>query len=105
MTKVRGLASRAGGDHVADLDLTIGDNHPRHQALDQLALLLPCGLIKPISHTPAELVHPQANTGDLGLAVNLRLQLAQLGLKRLPFLFQSATPAPELVKTHTTHSY
>jgi len=100
MTKVRGLARRVSGDHVADLDLTIGDNHPRHQALDQLALLLPRSLIKPVPHTPEELVHPQANTGDLGLAVNLRLQLAHLGLKSLPFLLQSATPAPELVKTH-----
>src|ERR687884_2380580 len=78
MTKARGLGRRAGGDHVADLDLTVRDDHPRHQPLDQLALLGPWRPIKPLPHTPAKLVQAQSNTGDLGLAVYLRLQLAQL---------------------------
>ena len=100
MTKARGLGRRAGGDHVADLDLTVRDDHPRHQPLDQLALLCPCRPIKPLPHTPAKLVQAQSNTGDLGLAVYLRVQLAQLSIKSLPFLLQSAASAPELVQTH-----
>ena len=100
MTKARGLARRAGGDHVSDLHLTIRDDHPRHQALDQLALLLPCRLIQSRPHSPAERVQAQPNSGDLGLAVHLRLQLAQLGIQSLLFLLQSAAPAPELVQTH-----
>src|SRR4051812_42685717 len=106
MTKAGGLALWAGGDHVADLDLALShdDPHdaPRHQALNQLPLLLPRGLIQPRPHAPAERLRAQANTSEFGLAVYLRFQLAQLGVEGLPFLVQSVAPAPELVETHNT---
>src|SRR5215213_9846912 len=102
MTKAGGLALWAGGDHVADLDLALGYNDPRHQALNQLPLLLPRGLIQPRPHAPAEDLRAQANTGELGLTVHLRFQLAQLGFESLPFLIQPAAPAPELVEAHYT---
>src|SRR4051794_6114393 len=102
MTKAGGLALWAGGDHVADLDLALGYNDPRHQALNQLPLLLPRGLIQPRPYAPAERLRAQANTSEFGLAVYLRFQLAQLGVEGLPFLVQSVAPAPELVETHNT---
>src|SRR3954453_13016188 len=100
MTKARGLALWAGGDHVADLDPALSRDDPRHQALNQLPFLLPRGLIQPRPHAPAEGLHAQANTGEFGLAVHLRFQLAQLGVEGLPFLVHLAAPAPELVETH-----
>src|SRR3954452_9582038 len=102
MTKAGGLALWAGGDHVADLDLALGYNDPRHQALNQLPLLLPRGLIQPHPHASAEGLHAQANTGEFGLAVYLRFQMAQLGVEGLPFLVHLAAPAPELVETDNT---
>src|SRR4051812_17667880 len=102
MTKAGGLALWAGGDHVADLDFSLGHNDPRHQALNQLPLLLPRGLIQPRPYAPAERLRAQANTGEFGLAVHLRFQLAQLSFKSLPFLVQPAAPAPELVKIYNT---
>src|SRR4051795_13671215 len=102
MTKAGGLALWAGGDHIADLDFSLGHNDPRHQALNQLPPLLPRGLIQPRPYAPAERLRAQANTGEFGLAVYLRFQLAQLSFKRLPFLVQSVAPAPELVETHNT---
>src|SRR5215210_8952614 len=100
MTKARGLALWAGGDHVADLDLAFSHDAPRHQALNQLPLLLPRGLIQPRPHAPAECLHAQANTGELGLTVHLRFQLAQLGCESLPVRVHLAAPAPELVEAH-----
>src|SRR3954451_14389405 len=102
MTRTCGLALRAGGDHGADLDLAFSHDDPRHQALHQLPLLPPRGLIQPRPHAPAERLHAQANTGEFGLAVYLRFQLAQLGVEGLPFLVHLAAPAPELVETDNT---
>jgi hypothetical protein len=76
--------------------LALCHDDPRHQALDQLPLLLPRGLIQPRPYAPAERLRAQANTGEFGLAVHLRFQLAQLSFKSLPFLVQPAAPAPEL---------
>ena len=36
MTKAGGPTCWAGGDHVADLDLAVGDDDAGHQPLDQL---------------------------------------------------------------------
>jgi hypothetical protein len=59
MTKTVGLTGWAGGDHVADLDLAIGDDDTGNQPLDQLPLLLPTGLFKTLAHVLAELFHVQ----------------------------------------------
>src|SRR4051794_36398510 len=64
---------------IADLDLTVGNDDPHHQPFDQLALLLPGGLIEPLPHAAAELLHAQANARNLALAVDLTLQLLHLG--------------------------
>src|SRR3954469_22249825 len=102
MTKAGGLALWAGGDHVADLDLALGYNDPRHQALNQLPLLLPRGLIQPSPYAPAARLRPQATPSEFRLAASLRFELAQLGVEGLPFLVQPAAPAPQLVEPHNT---
>src|SRR3954465_2181543 len=79
LTKAGAFAGGAGGDRIADLDLPVGHDDPHHQPFDQLALLLPGGLIEPLPHTAAELLHAQANARNLALAVDLTLQLLHLG--------------------------
>src|SRR3954463_2739188 len=79
LTKAGAFAGGASGDRIADLDLTVGHDDPHHQPFDQLALLLPGGLIEPLPHTAAELLHAQANARNLALAVDLTLQLLHLG--------------------------
>ena len=79
LTKAGAFAGGAGGDRIADLDLTVGHDDPHHQPFDQLALLLSGGLIEPFPHTAAELLHAQANARSLALAVDLTLQLLHLG--------------------------
>jgi len=46
MTKGGGFAGWAGRDHVADLDLAVGDDDTGHQPFDELPLLLPAGLLE-----------------------------------------------------------
>jgi hypothetical protein len=46
VTKPRLGAVVGGGDHVADLDLAVGDHDPVDQQLDQLAALLETGLVQ-----------------------------------------------------------
>ena len=92
MTKMVGLAGWAGWDHVADLDLTIGDDDTGNQPLDQLPLLLPTGLFKPLAHALAELLHGQPKAHDFGLAIRLCLKLALLPGKGLLALLQVAPP-------------
>src|SRR3954452_10356315 len=72
LTKAGAFAGGASGDRIADLDLTVGHDDPHHQPFDQLALLLPGGLIEPLPHTAAELLHAQANARNLALAASSR---------------------------------
>jgi hypothetical protein len=100
MTKAVGLAGWAGRDHVTDLDLAIGDDDTGDQPLDQLPLLLPTGLFKPLAHALAELLHVQPKTHDFGLAVRLCLELALLPGESLLTLLQVAPPPLILRQVH-----
>ena len=79
MTKTVGPTGWAGGDHVTDLDLAIGDDDTGNQPLDQLPLLLPTGLFKTLAHALAEPFHVQSKARDLGLAVRLTGAAVQPG--------------------------
>jgi hypothetical protein len=78
VTKPRLGAGWGGWDHVADLDLAVGDHDPVDQQLDQLAALLEAGLAQPRSQLPQHLGHrvggrahldqPLTLGGDLPLA-------------------------------------
>src|SRR3954466_8945635 len=92
MTKTVGLTGWAGGDHVTDLDLAIGDDDTGNQPLDQLPLLLPTGLFKTLAHALAEPFHVQPKARDLGLTVRLCLELALLPSEGLLALLEVAPP-------------
>src|SRR3954471_12455494 len=92
MTKAIGLTGWAGGDHVTDLDLAIGDDDTGNQPLDQLPLLLPTGLFKTLAHALAEPFHVQPKARDLGLTVRLCLELALLPSEGLLALLEVAPP-------------
>src|SRR5215213_4440401 len=92
MTKAVGLFGWAGRDHVTDLDLAIGDDDTGDQPLDQLSLLLPAGLFKPLAHALAELFHVHPEARDLGLAVRLCFELALLPGEGLLPLLEIAPP-------------
>src|SRR4051812_32478335 len=100
MTKAVGLAGWAGGDHVTDLDLAIGDDDTGDQPPDQLPLLLPTGLFKPPAHAPAELPPVQPNTHDFGRAVPPPHRLALLAGEGLLTLLQVAPPPLILRQVH-----
>src|SRR4051812_5953999 len=92
MTKTVDLTGWAGGDHVTDLDLAIGDDDTGDQPLDQLPLLLPTGLLETLAHALAEPFHIQPKARDLGLAVRPGLELALLPGKGLLPLLEVAPP-------------
>src|SRR5690242_7325382 len=100
MTKGGSFAGWAGGDHVADLDLTIGDDDTGDQPFDQLSLLLPAGLLHALVHPAAELLHAQPKARDLGLAIPLRFELPALRREGLLALLQLASPTPVFLQPH-----
>src|SRR4051812_49059140 len=100
MTKTVGLAGWTGRDHVADLDVAIGDDDTGDQPLDQLPLLLPTGLFEALAHVLAELLHVQPEARDLGLTVRLCLELALLPSEGLVPLLEVAPPTLIFRKAH-----
>src|SRR5215207_275823 len=98
MTKAGGFARWADRDGITDFDLAIGDEDPHDQFLDQLPLLLACGPFESRAEAPAKLVHAQANAGEFGLPIHLRLQLLHLCGEALDLLLQIATPPSVFLK-------
>jgi len=54
LAKADALALGAGGQHVADLDVGVGDDHAVDEQQHESAALLEAGLGQPASHAPAE---------------------------------------------------
>src|SRR5215207_10173134 len=100
MTKASGFAIWAGWNGIADLDVSVGDDHPHHQPLDMLPFLLPRCLLKPLLHPTAELVDAQAHACDLAVTVDLRLQLLPLSPKALGLLLQVVTATAIFLQAH-----
>src|SRR5215207_278854 len=100
MTKASGFAIWAGWNGIADLDVSVGDDHPHHQPLDMLPFLLPRCLLKPLLHPTAELVDAQAHACDLAVTVDLRLQLLPLSPKALDLLLQVVTATAIFLQAH-----
>jgi hypothetical protein len=57
MTKTRLFAAGGGRDHVADLDLFVGDHHTVDQEFDQVPFLFEARLLEPTAHPLAEFLH------------------------------------------------
>src|SRR3712207_8530092 len=98
MTKAARLGGWRGGDDVADLDLSVGDDDAGDQPLDELPLLLPGGMSEAGPHAPAERVEVQRQVRDLGLAVHLGFQLPRLGCKGTPPSLEVVPAAPVFVE-------
>jgi putative transposase len=86
MTKTGVLAARFGGDHVPDLHLLAGDDHPIDQKLHQLTPLLEGGAFQSTrtraqkSSPGAEILYGTRHASQLHALVGLRLQLLLLAL-------------------------
>jgi transposase len=63
MTKTDVLAARIGGDHVPDLHLVVGDDHPVDQELRQPTPLLEGGVGQSPSRPSAEILHGTGHAG------------------------------------------
>jgi len=87
MTKAHPLAAGAERDDVADLDLAVGDQHAIDQQLDQLPLLGEVGAGQARLNAPTEVGRRGGPAGELGLPVDLGLQLAGLHVHGLQALF------------------
>ncbi|HLL17812.1 MAG TPA: IS701 family transposase [Rubrivivax sp.] len=93
MTKAHFLAAGAERDDVADLDLTVADQHPIDQQLHQLPPLREIGIGQAGSNPPAEVGSRGGPAGELGLPVHFCLQLAGLRAQGLQALLQHLPPA------------
>ena len=68
MTKADVFAFGAGGQHVTDLDLGVGDDHAVDEQLHELPALLEVGLRQPALHACAERFERRRHPGELLLA-------------------------------------
>jgi IS6 family transposase len=100
MTKTDLLARPVRRHHVADLDVTIGDDHAVDQELDQGPPLLEGGSVQALPHPPAELPDGVGQASEFLPPVRLRLEAPFLFLE-LPLAPFEVTPAPTvLVQRH-----
>jgi hypothetical protein len=74
---------RAGGEHVADLDVAVGDYHAVDEQLGELAPLFEGGGGEPGADGPAECLDPVGDGGELQLLPGGGIQLALLGQERV----------------------
>jgi len=58
----------AGGQHVSDFDVGVGDDHAVDEQQHELATLLEAGLSQSALHTPAERLQRRRDAGELLLA-------------------------------------
>jgi len=93
MTKPDVFAIWAGGQHVSDLDVGVGDDHAVDEQQHELAALLEAGLGQSGLHTPAERLQRRRDAGELLLACGVAAQLLLLAGQRLHALLEVA-PAP-----------
>src|SRR4051795_7483464 len=98
MTKADVLALGAGGQHVADLDVGVGDDHPVDQQQHELAALLEAGAGQPALHPSPESLERGRHAGELLPAGRVLAQLLLL-LGQCPHaLLQIASPPSVLVE-------
>src|SRR4051794_10560774 len=98
MTKADVLALGAGGQHVADLDVGVGDDHPVDQQQHELAALLEAGAGQPALHPGPESLEGSRHAGELLPAGRVLAQLLLL-LGQCPHaLLQIASPPSVLVE-------
>jgi transposase len=98
MTKADVLALGAGGQHVADLDVGVGDDHPVDQQQHELAALLEAGPGQAALHPGTESLERGRHAGELLAAGRVVAQLLLLLGQRLHVPLQIAPPPSVLVE-------
>src|SRR5919107_3994945 len=81
-TKGFSFAIRPGGDHVTDLDITVGDDDTVDQQFEQLALAVEVGPLQALPHASAEHLGLGCQPSSLTLTVRVLQQFALLAIER-----------------------
>lgn len=92
MTKADVFTAGAGGDHVANLDVAIGDNHPINQQLHQLPLLGKGGVFHPSLDPLAKRLDGDHDTSRFLLVFYLARALLGLSLQHAHLLLDRLAP-------------
>src|SRR5215207_1456058 len=90
-TKGLSFAIRSGGDHVADLDITVCDDDAIDQQFEQLALAVEVGLLQAVPHASAEHLGLVCEPSSFALTVSVLQQFALLAIKRRQSTFSITT--------------
>ena len=90
---------------MADFDLFVGDDDPRHQGFEQLPPLVPGGPLEPFADPPAELLQAQPEARDLGRKASpehghRRSEAAERRRNRYPVPEDALPPLDRVLMTH-----
>jgi hypothetical protein len=91
MTKTYMFAARIGGDHVADLHLLLGYDHPIDEQFHQLSSLFEGRLGEPSTNPLAEILYGDGHPGEFHPLAGLSLKLPFLSHQRSVSLFEILT--------------
>ena len=93
MTKTHVLAGGRRRDHIADLDIIVGHDHPVDEQFDQLALLLERGVLETALEALAQRFDRLREASEVPLPLRVSLQLVQLALHAVHLLLHArSTP-------------
>ncbi len=94
MTKTDPLAKWSGRHHDADLDLTVGDDHPVDQEFDERTSLLERGVGQSLPYPGARRPNGTGQSGEFSLSGTMGLQLPCLLFQLMLTSFEiSFTPS------------
>ena len=100
MTKTHVLTRRGGRDHIANLDVRVGDDDAVDKEFDELPLLLPGGPLKATLHSGAERFDRLRDPGQILLPLGFCRELVCLARQRLQVLLQPLAPPLILLQRH-----
>jgi hypothetical protein len=98
LTKAGVFTLVASGQHVADLDVAIGDNHAVDEQQHELPALLEGGRGKPVLHARAEGLEGCGDAGELLLTRSVAAELLLLAGQGLDALLEIAPPPLILIE-------
>jgi hypothetical protein len=100
MTKMHVLTGGRCRDHIANLDVRVGDDHAVNEEFNQLPLLFPGCLLKASLHPGTEGFHGLGEPGQILLPLGVCCELVFLAHQRLQVLLQTLAPALILLQRH-----
>jgi len=87
------LTGRRHRDHIANLDVRVGDDHAVNEEFNQLPLLFPGCLLKAALHPGTEGFHGLRERGQIVLPLCFRCELIFLAHQGLQVLLQALAPS------------